>query len=334
MASDYGGFPLTSQPTLSTDHYGSLWHQEWWVSEVLKFARPYLTFFNDEELMYRFEPKQAGETIVIRYAKELAAKGTSTLSRGTPIPQTTIQVGSYTVGLDEYGQQVIWYGYFDDVYQDADVQRLVVERLGHDYARSMNDLIKGQYDTFGQGNGTRLIVQAAGSVYVGTATDGGKASLSGAALGTYHLLAARDYLAKNNVPKFADGYYHFIGHPQAFTGLKEAGYLVKAAQYSPGQYQTDIIARAEIGRGFGFKFYEDNACGAGLGGSNATSYAFGGPCVAMGVGNPMEIRFEQDIGQDYGRAHGAAWYGVYGFKNIWQKEPYGLFVMSNPDTRV
>jgi len=337
VASDYGSYPLSTMPSLSTDHYGSLWHQEWWTQEVLKFARPHLTFFNDLELMYRFEQKQAGETIVIRYGKELSTKGTTALSRGTVIPQNTIEIGSFTVGLDEYGNQVIWYGYFDDVYQDADVQKLVVERLGHDYARTMNDLIKAKYDLWGCGvagaGGTRLVLHGAGTVYCGTAT-GGTASVSGASLGTYHLLAARDFLAKNNVPRFSDGFYHYVGHPQVFTGLKEAGLLADAGKYSPGPFQSDILQRAEIGRAFGFRFFEDNTCNVTGGGTNATSYAFGGPAVAMAVGNPMEIRFEPDIGQDYGRAHGAAWYGVYGFENIWKSEPYGLFVVSNSDTRV
>jgi len=317
-----------------SNSYGSNWAKEWWANQVLDYARSKLVFLNETEVVSKFEPgKGDGETIKIKFAKDIVSLGTTALSRGTKITQDSFVIGSKVITLAEYGKAITWDGYFDEVYQDTNTQQLVVSRLGRNWADTMDEFLKTKYDDWGEGSGTRLVVYAAGTMYCGTAT-AGTATDSNAALGTYHIMGARDQLIKNNIPTFSDGYYHWIAPPQALTALKEAGYLTGAAQYTTGAVRDDVYYRNEVGAFLGFRFFESNRCHTTGGGTNATSYAFGGPAIGMGVGLPMEIRFERDVGQDFDRQHAAAWYGIYGFENLWKTEPYGLFVVSNSDLRV
>jgi len=319
------GYPVVTKTGWSSVGYGTVWRQEEWVKSILGFAQEQLTFFNESQLYIRYERKGPGDSIKIPYAKHLIAGGTSALTAGTPIADTAIRIGSASVQLYEYGNAVTWEGYFEQIYTDLQFIETTRRELAYDFARSMDRLIKSQHDSYG----TMIACRGAGSIYIGTLT-AGAGSASGVALGTYHVQRAYDWLVKNSVPKI-DGYYHWIGHPQAYTALKEAGYLTNAAQYSTGPVQESLYFRNEIGRAFGFRFFESVNAYGGAGGSNATCYAFGGPSVAMGIGLPMELRLEPNKDQDFGRHHAIAWYGVYGFTNIFPDD-YGLRVLCNPDT--
>lgn len=321
------GYSVSTKTGWSSTGYGTVWQQEEWVKQILGFAQEQLTFFNESQLYIRYERKGPGDSIKIPYAKHLTAGGTTALTAGTPMTDTSIVIGSASISLAEYGNAVTWEGFFDRIYTDLQFKETTQRELAYDFARSMDRLIKAQHDAYG----TRLIAASAGSCYVGTLT-AGAGSASGVALGTYHIQRAYDWLVKKSVPKI-DGYYHFVGHPQAYTGLKEAGLLTNAAQYSPGPVQESLLFKNEVGRAFGFRFFESVNASTGAGGSNATCYAFGGPSVAMGIGLPMEIRVEPDKDKDFGRNHGIAWYGVYGFTNIFPDD-YGIRVMGDPDTAV
>lgn len=135
-------------------------------------------------------------------------------------------------------------------------------------------------------------------------------------------------LSTANTPKIAGQYYITIAHPHQLRQLRDDPDWVAAHSY----VGVDNIYRGEVGMYEGMRFVDstnmlknDAATSLAKYGVNIPTYegvSFGENAFAWAIANDVEMR---DNGvQDYGREHGIAWYAIWGFGLLEEKNIYSI----------
>lgn len=148
-------------------------------------------------------------------------------------------------------------------------------------------------------------------------TDGTPSTTALANLNVYHVAQIRDYMHSTlNIQPYVDGDYMCLASTKALRGIKLDPNWEKWNIYTNAEAKRN----GEVGRIENCRFIEVNNTSA-LSGSKGSGSVLGeavffgdDPMVMASVLDP-ELRAKES--EDYGRSKGVAWYGIYGFAQIW-----------------
>ena len=267
-----------------------------WATDVQRYGFDRLVF--SEFLTTRTElgVGRGGSIIVPIMPWDRTATGTTELVEGSSIIVGTPTLDNYPVVVGEYG-----YGYTyprtQDFFSNLDNRGQLLETLGFNFAVTWDALA---YTVFSGGaHGMRTI--AAGSLDTGTAPAGLGGSI---ALDGTHIDEIYGSLVANQVPKFPDGLYRWVGNWSSIKSVAgEAGWQNLQLWNRGGQGLTfqDLGAY----KGFRWISTEENT-------SDGTSFAFGPDVGVQAFASPVQIRHEPDFKQDFQRLQAFAWYIIGG----------------------
>lgn len=149
-------------------------------------------------------------------------------------------------------------------------------------------------------------------------TDGTASTAATANLNQYHVEQIRDYMFSTlNIMPYVDGDYMCLASTKALRGIKRDPNWEKWKVYN----EPEAKAMGEVGRIESVRFVEvnnTNALSASLGTGSVLGEAvfFGEDPVVMANVLDPEMRAKES--EDYGRSKGVAWYGIYGFDQVWK----------------
>lgn len=149
-------------------------------------------------------------------------------------------------------------------------------------------------------------------------TDGTASSTAAANINVYHVEQLRDQLFTTyNVSPYQGEDYMCIISTKGRRGI------VRDPNWEKWKTYTEPSAKynGEIGRIEGIRFIESNNTNSlsgslGTGSVLGEAVFFGDDPVAMASVLDPELRAKES--EDYGRSKGVAWYGIYGFDQIWK----------------
>jgi len=284
-----------------------------------KVAQPLMRFRQFCNVKEAFG-KHKGESVNWLKVSNASAYG-GTIAETATIPETTLPLDWGTLTVNEYGM-AIPFSFKIEALSEFDIEELINGALMDDCRKVIDGTCEREF------NKTPLrycgIGAATGTFY----TDSAATGTNTIALNTFHIDEMVEYLKALNVPGYGnlEGDYCFIGSPKCLKGIKAA--LTGIYQYT--ELGLRNIMAGEIGRYNGVRFIEDNfACSyvyspAGTAtaiswtkGFSSPGYMFGSPTVREAVVVPEELRAK--IPTDYGRSHGIAWYGLFGFAIEWDE---------------
>jgi N4-gp56 family major capsid protein len=138
----------------------------------------------------------------------------------------------------------------------------------------------------------------------------------------YHVESIRDYMYGTlNIAPFSGDDYVCVMVTLAKRGLLRDPSWIDWKKY------TDPAAKynGEIGRIENIRFIETNnsqsssglRSGVGTGSVLGEAVFFGADPVVMAVAEDPHLLAEENVGNDFGRSKSVAWYGIYGFGQIW-----------------
>jgi N4-gp56 family major capsid protein len=147
--------------------------------------------------------------------------------------------------------------------------------------------------------------------------DGTPSTAATVSLNMFHVEQIRDrmFSTLHMDPVSGDDYV-------AVIATKSKRSLMSDPSWVDWKKYTDPAAKfnSEIGRVENIRFIENNHTAA-LSNSKGTNSIlgegvfFGSDAVTMAVASDPELRAK--LAEDYGRSNGVAWYGIYGFGQIW-----------------
>jgi N4-gp56 family major capsid protein len=255
----------------------------------------------------------AGDTIFFDKVGNLATAG-GTLVETNTIPETQYLLRKGTLVVTEYGNSVPWTGKLEELAK-FDVENITSRTLRDDQAKVLDSAAGVQFRA-----GYQKYVCLTGSTGTLTtnSTAGGTAGVTGACnLNAYHIRQLVKHLKKTNVPKYDGENYICIASVEALDGIladTSALGFVEAAKYG----DPERLFNGEIGKWGGVRFVEETNFLRNTLGSNSNAgeaVIFGADAVVEAIALPEEVRIK--IPTDYGRSKGCAWYGILGFKIMW-----------------
>lgn len=256
--------------------------------------------------------KKKGEDITITRVSNVTVPSDDTLNEGIRIPEDTLSLSTQAIAAVERGRAIPYtslsmdFAHFD---------------LGNAIQKKLKDQLKLRLDiaAAAQFKAGKILAIPTGISETTFETDGAASNTAASNLNMYHVESIRDYMFSDlNIAPYMDDDYICIMITQAKRGLMRDPAWVDWKKY------TDPAAKfnGEVGRIENIRFIETNHTSAlsnGLGTGDVMGEAvfFGEDPVVMAVAEDPHLKFEDNVGHDFGRAKSVAWYGIYGFGQIW-----------------
>lgn len=248
---------------------GTVEDRGYWVRKMLDRTQPVLVHsrYTNKE----YVPSNGGMNVTWRRFSTIAAS-TTALTEGTFPAETIPTIVTVVATINQYGQ---WFRSTDIVKNQAfdDVKAEGTKALGETMANSADQL-------------TRNVMNAGSTVqYASTAGSRG-AVASGMRINSAELREAIATLKGNNAPKFDDGTYTAIIHPDTEQDLFNDSNIVNAFQYAANRGGSNPLASGELGNYLGVKFV------------TTTNSAVSATGLSLGNG-PTDVYLTILFGKDY-----------------------------------
>jgi len=255
--------------------------------------------------------KKMGESITITRVSNVTVPTDDTLNENVRIPEDTISLSTQAITVAERGRAIPYtslavdLGYFD-------VENSIQAKLRDQLSLSMDI---NAATAFKAGMVKAIPTGVAATTFD---TDGTASSAATSNLNMYHVEQIRDYMygTLNIAPFSGDDYVAIISY-KAKRGL------FNDPKWQDWKKYTDPSAKfnGEVGRIENIRFVEQNHTAAlsaslGTGSVLGEGVFFGADPVCMAVVQDPELRAKES--EDYGRSKGVAWYGIYGFDQVWK----------------
>ena len=254
--------------------------------------------------------KKKGESVTITRVSNVSVPSSDILVEEATIPEDSISLSTQALTVYERGRAIPYTSLSLDL-AHFDIENAIQKKLRDQLQLSLDIAAAAAFKT-GQVKAIPTGVSA-----LTFDTDGTASSAAVANLNVYHVEQIRDYMFStlNIMPYSGDDY-------MALIATKAKRGLMSDPAWQDWKKYTDPSAKynGEVGRIENTRFVEVNHTSA-LSGSKGTGSVlgecvfFGEDPVAMGVVVDPELRAKESA--DYGRSKGVAWYGVYGFEQIW-----------------
>lgn len=269
----------------------------------------------DTKLMRFVKPepgygKNKGESVTITRISNITVPTSDTLTEGVRIPEDTIALSTQAVTVSERGRAIPYTSLALDL-GHFNLENAIQRKLRQQLQLSMDISAS---TAFSEGQVKAIPTGVAALTFD---TDGTASSAATANMNVYHIEQVRDYMYGTLAvdPYEGDDYICVMSY-QAKRGIMSDPKWVDFKKY------TDPAAKynGEVGRIENIRFVETNhtsALSATLGSNSdvGEAFFFGADPVVMAVVMDPELRAKES--EDYGRSKGVAWYGNYGFAQVW-----------------
>ncbi len=256
--------------------------------------------------------KKKGESVTITRVSNVTVPSSDVLDELNRVPEDTLSLSTQAISVSERGRAIPY-------------TKLSVDLAHFDLANAIQKKLKDQLKL-------RMDISAASAFKLGKIlavptgiaettfeTDGAVSNAAASNLNMYHVESIRDYMFSTlNIAPYVDDDYVCIMITQAKRGLMRDPAWVDWKKY------TDPSAKynGEIGRIENVRFVETNHTSAladakGTGSVLGECVFFGEDPVTMAVAEDPHLIAEENVGSDFGRSKSVAWYGIYGFGQIW-----------------
>lgn len=252
-----------------------------------------------------------GSNVTITRVSNVAVPSDDSLVEAERIPEDTLSLSTQAISVVERGRAIPYTSLSLDL-AHFDLESAIQKKLRDQLSLRLDKL---SADAFKAGQVKAI---PTGVAELTMDTDGTASSTASSNLNVYHIEQLRDQLYSTyNVMPYEGGDYVCILSTKAKRGL------VRDPNWEKWKTYTDPEAKfnSEIGRIEGIRFVESNntnALSQSLGASSVLGEAvlFGDDPIAMASVKDPELRAKES--EDYGRSKGVAWYGIYGFDQIWK----------------
>lgn len=256
--------------------------------------------------------KKKGESVTITRVSNVDVPSDDTLSETNRVPEDTISLSTQAITVSERGRAI--------PYSKLSLD-LAHFDLGNAIQKKLKDQLKLRMDitaatAFKAG---KILAIPTGVAETTFETDGAASNTAVSNLNMYHVESIRDYMFSTlNIAPYSGDDYVCILITKAKRGLLRDPAWVDWKKY------TDPSAKynGEIGRVENIRFVETNHTSAlsdakGTGSVLGEFVVFGEDPVSMAVAEDPHLIAEENVGSDFGRQKAVAWYGIYGFGQIW-----------------
>ena len=224
-----------------------------------------------------------------------------------------------TLTVDEYGNSIPFTGKVSDL-SEFDIREIIRGGLMDDNVKVIDAAVAAQF------NKTPLRYVGTHISNAGVLTTNSVATATNSSiLNSFHVRKMRLELEKRHVPTFDSGDYAMIVSLEAAESLE--GAMESVNQYTETGHTK--IMNGEIGRVHGVRFIKDgwasrntvdldaltSSAQTWTNSQSLNGFMFGRDTVREAIVVPEEIR--QKVVTDYGRSHGLAWYGLFGWQIEW-----------------
>src|SRR5574341_841469 len=291
-----------SRGALMSDMSGTGLFPAQWAADVLRFATPSLWY--NQIFTPRIElGRKKGDTVYVPIFDAIPALGTTALVSGTEISIQVQPIDRISMVIDEFGNGISFESAVNDVMTNISLRDELLMSLAENYALTWNAVQAA--NCLGCTHWAS-VQNGAGSVFFSSGTITGAGTQEGT-LDHAVLATIRDQMVGGGVPTFADGYYRLLVAPATLRNLRADaitqninlytsldGKGIVTPSQAPFVMEDFVILEAKGGAKSGITAGTSLACGRG-----AFHQAFG---------LPMDIRYEADYKQDFGRVNAYAWY--------------------------
>lgn len=254
--------------------------------------------------------RKMGESVTITRVSNVSVPSSDVLNELDRIPEDTISLSTQAVTVSERGRAIPYSNLALDL-GHMDLENAIQRKLRDQLKLSM-DITAAT--AFKAGQVKAIPTGVAATTFD---TDGTPSSAAVSNLNMYHVESIRDYMYSTLLidPHAGDDYICIL-----ITKAKRG--LMRDPNWVDWKKYTDPSAKynGEIGRIENIRFIETNHTSAlsdskGTGSVLGEAVFFGADPVSMAMVQDPELRAKES--EDYGRSKGVAWYGVYGFAQVW-----------------
>jgi N4-gp56 family major capsid protein len=254
--------------------------------------------------------RKKGESVTITRVSNVDVPDDDTLVELERIPEDEFSLSTQAIPAEERGRAIPYSSLATDL-GHFDLENAIQKKLRDQLALRMDITASS---AFKEG---RIKAVPDGTASLDIATNGTPAATATANLNVYHVEEIRDYMFSTlHLAPYVDGDYMCLASTKALRGIKRDPNWEKWKTYA----DAEAKASGEVGRIESVRFVEINnpqALRRDLGTNDVLGEAvfFGDDPVAMANVLDPELRAKES--EDYGRSRGVAWYGIYGFGQIW-----------------
>jgi len=298
-------------PTLVANIPASV--REFYSKEIIRQAQPRVRFA-------QFAKKRTDLTTnagsSIEFTKYSSITKGGKLTEGVSIDEKAMSNSRVAITVDEYGNAVIVSEKAIQLSMHNELQEASIA-LANDMAQVLDA------ELMGTALSTTNTVYGNGKATVG-------ALVVGDAFTTKTIKDVTEKLGINNSPKFEGSYYVCIATPHQLRQLKDDSAWIDAHKYV--ESGVGNLYMGEVGMFDGVRFIETTNLPAndaiesqlkfGISIPTWEAVIFGENSYAWAEALPVEMR-ESEV-KDYGRMHGIAWYAIWGFGLIEEKNIFSV----------
>lgn len=254
--------------------------------------------------------KGRGDRILIDRITQVATKG-GKLNENIRIPETAVTISQQSVIVYEYGNSIPYTGKLDAL-SEFSVDNITSKALRDDQMEVLDS------DSAAEFQAAKVKYTPTGSASAPTnsiSTSGSPGATASRDVMAFDIKEMVNYLVSTlKAPPYDGEFFVAIGPRELYTALTNDTDVKNDFRYGdPERYFV-----GEIGQYHKTRFVEENNVLAQTVGT--TTYRcefviFGDDPVVEGIAMPAEVRAK--IPDDYGRSKGLAWYGLMGFKIVW-----------------
>lgn len=256
--------------------------------------------------------RKMGEQVTLTRVRTIAEPSSAVLTEGVRITEDAFQLSTQTITVNEIGRAVPFTSLADDL-SFLDLESAIQRRLRDQMRLVLDSMAASAYKT------AQVKYTPRGSASGNFDTGGTVTQQAIANWGVFHCETVRDYLYDTLNCPGVDGSDDYVGifRSQSIRGLKSDPDWVQWHIY------TDPSAKfnSEVGKIEQIRHIETNHSKAlALQGASSIlgeGIVFGDDNVALAEVMSPELRAQMNVGQDFGRSHAVAWYGILAFGVIW-----------------
>lgn len=252
-----------------------------------------------------------GADVTITRVSNISAPTSDILVEEDVIPEDSLSLSTQAVAVYERGRAIPYTGLSVDL-AHFDLANAIQRKLRDQLALSFDAAI---FTAFKAGQVKAIPTGVSALTFD---TDGTASSAAVANVNMYHMEQIRDYMFSTlNIDPMDDGEYVMALATKGCRGIKTDPAWIDWKKYTTPEAKYN----AEIGKIENIRVVECNNT-ASLSGSKGTGsvlgegVCFGVDAIAMATVRDPELRAKES--GDYGRSKGVAWYGIYGFDQIWK----------------
>lgn len=281
------------------------------ISSDIRYAAIAMTKFMQFSKPVDGYGSKQGSNVTITRVSNVAVPSDDSLVELERIPEDTLSLSTQAIAVVERGRAIPYTSLSKDLAY-FDLESAIQRKLRDQLSLRLDQLCATAFKV-GQVKGCPDGIASITFTTNGTAN--GTASVN---LNVYHIEQVRDQLFSTyHVMPYVGEDYMCLISTKGRRGIMRDPNWEKWHTYADAESKF----RGEIGRLEGVRFVESNntnALSGSLGASSVLGEAvfFGDDPVAMASVHDPELRAKES--EDYGRSRGVAWYGVYGFDQIWK----------------